>query len=443
MTLAQEQNVFAQDPPSQDEQPQQHNDEWPQELSEDVGTSVNPLTAPGFQSPYKNHHYVPARPPARARIHLLRMRPHRLVHRTPRLPRLPASLAANITFLAIFGLFFLTHAFLGIHYRIYSYMLAVLFGVALECIGYGGRIGMYYDVFAEKNFVLYLVGLTIGPAFFSAAVYLCIGRIIRVYEASEGALTFLKPKTITLGFICCDMISLVLQAAGGGLASAAKTEGARQKGVNVMISGLSTQVVATTVFCCVCMHLMWNVKQGRPEMVNRESEAFRRTSRFRMFLVAIGVATITILIRCIFRVAELSKGFKSKLANDETMFEVWDTTMMIICVAALMAAHPGLTLGHARWKEGAMQHPFWRSQRSHEQQGREMPAGFTAAETVPIGTAITTDCPELEKVPTVADEEAAESVRGSASSERSIIVAEGRAEERAKERVQGYRGLWP
>jgi hypothetical protein len=41
MTLAQEQNVFAQDPPSQDEQPQQHNDEWPQELSEDVGTSVS------------------------------------------------------------------------------------------------------------------------------------------------------------------------------------------------------------------------------------------------------------------------------------------------------------------------------------------------------------------------------------------------------------------
>jgi hypothetical protein len=228
------------------------------------------------------------------------------------------NLAANITFLAIFGFFFLTHAFLGIHYRIYSYMVAVLLGVTLECIGYGGRIGMYYDVFAEKNFVLYLVGLTIGPAFFSAAVYLCIGRIIRIYEASEGALTFLKPKTITLGFICCDMISLVLQAAGGGLASAAKTEDARQKGVNVMIGGLSTQVVATTVFCCVCMHLMWNVKKGRPEMVSKESEAFRRTSRFRLFLSAIGVATITILIRCIFRVAELSKGFKSKLANGES-----------------------------------------------------------------------------------------------------------------------------
>jgi hypothetical protein len=117
--------------------------------------------------------------------------------------------------------------------------------------------------------------------------------------------------------------------------------------------------------------------------------------------------------------------------------------MMIICVVALMAAHPGLTLGHARWKEGAMQHPFWRSQRSHEQQGREMPDDFVSVHNEPIGVAVSTDCPELEKVPTVAGEEAAESLSGSASSERSVMVADQRAEERPEERAHGYRGLWP
>jgi uncharacterized protein YdeI (BOF family) len=43
VTLAQEQNVFAQDPATQYEQPQELNDEWPQELSDsdDMGTPVS------------------------------------------------------------------------------------------------------------------------------------------------------------------------------------------------------------------------------------------------------------------------------------------------------------------------------------------------------------------------------------------------------------------
>lgn len=86
--------------------------------------------------------------------------------------------------------------------------------------------------------------------------------------------------------------------------------------------------------------------------------------------------------------------------------------MMILCVIALTAAQPGITLGHARWKEGAMKHPFWRSQKSHEQQGRTV-LGSEASE-VPVGTAVTTEENELEKTPTVADNEAS-SVSGQGS----------------------------
>ena len=299
------------------------------------------------------------------------------------LPNLPT----NIFFTAFFSLFFLLHLFLGLHRRIYSYMLAVLMGVALECIGYGGRIGMYYDVFAEKNFVLYLCGLTIGPAFFSAAVYLCIGRILRVYdtptavEGKEKGLTYLKPKSITLLFICCDTVSLILQAVGGGLASAAKGEVARQKGVNVMIAGLSAQVVATTLFCCVCGHLIWSVKRGHPERVNTETTGYRRTTRFRMLLGGVAVATVTILIRCVFRVAELSKGFKSKLANGEFCCHcVSELGYVLMCYRRDAIHRMGLN------DDGDLHHrPFDRSSRPYPWSGplegrRHAPPGLALGE---------------------------------------------------------------
>jgi hypothetical protein len=61
------------------------------------------------------------------------------------------------------------------------------------------------------------------------------------------------------------------------------------------------------------------------------------------------IASITIWIRCIFRVAELSNGFNSALANNEIAFMVLEGAMIIIACLCLTAFHPGLCLDIA-WK---------------------------------------------------------------------------------------------
>ncbi|KAL8668303.1 MAG: hypothetical protein Q9168_007061, partial [Polycauliona sp. 1 TL-2023] len=67
----------------------------------------------------------------------------------------------------------------------------------------------------------YLVTLTIAPCFLTAAIYLCLSRIILTYGAH---LARFRPRTYTLIFICCDVFSLVLQAVGGGIADTADTK---------------------------------------------------------------------------------------------------------------------------------------------------------------------------------------------------------------------------
>ena len=91
------------------------------------------------------------------------------------------NMAGNIFIAVIFGLCFLAQAFLGFRYKTWGYMVAALCGLTLEVIGYAGRIMMNGNPFSKNSFLLYLVCLTIAPAFLSACIYLCLGRIIVVY----------------------------------------------------------------------------------------------------------------------------------------------------------------------------------------------------------------------------------------------------------------------
>ncbi|OQU96178.1 hypothetical protein CLAIMM_02292 [Cladophialophora immunda] len=257
------------------------------------------------------------------------------------------SLAGNAFYLAVFCLACLAQIFLGVRYRTWGFMFGMLGGIGLEIMGYVARIQLHYDDFDNNDFIIYLVGLTIGPAFFSGAIYICLARIIAVYGPK---LSVLSPRAITVIFVGCDFFSLVLQAAGGALASLDITPGLAQTGVNLMIAGLASQVASTTVFCGLCLQIVFFVHM-RPGLINRNSSALRRTLAFKLFLLAIVIATVAILIRCSFRVAELSKGFGSDLANDQAMFMVLDGMMMALAVLALSIGHPGPALG-VMWAQG-------------------------------------------------------------------------------------------
>jgi RTA1 like protein len=190
------------------------------------------------------------------------------------------SLGGNAFYLACFSLALLSQIGLGIKFRTWGFMSAMIGGCGLEIVGYIARIMLHNDIFNNNYFIIYLVGLTIGPAFFSAAIYLSLSRIITTYGPT---LSILSARKITAIFIGCDLVSLILQAAGGAIASLADTEADGDMGVNIMIAGLATQVASTFFFCLLCGHLMWAIRK-HPHKVNQDSVQFRREFRFRAFL---------------------------------------------------------------------------------------------------------------------------------------------------------------
>jgi len=67
-------------------------------------------------------------------------------------------------------------------------------------------------------------------------------------------------------------------------------------------------------------------------------------------IIALWAAAILIFIRSVYRVAELSGGFESAIANDEPAFMVFEGPMIILAVVVLTAFHPGFAFDR-RWHE--------------------------------------------------------------------------------------------
>lgn len=194
---------------------------------------------------------------------------------------------------------------------------------------------------------MYLVTLTIAPALMTAAIYLCLARIVHVYGAH---LSFFKPRTYTLVFCGCDLISLILQAAGGALASTADTKSQSDVGKNIMLGGLGFQVFSLILFALCCLDFGIRVWRGRGTW-NPRYLSLVSSRLFKAFLFGLFVASITIFARSVYRCVELSGGFDGTLfVNDEALFMVLEGVMIIIACATLTFLHPAVCFQGA-WHE--------------------------------------------------------------------------------------------
>ena len=99
-----------------------------------------------------------------------------------------------------------------------------------------------------------------SPAFLTAAIYLSLSRLIVVHGVHHARFA---PHTYTIIFVTCDLVSLVLQAAGGGLAATANNASGSQMGVNIMIAGLAFQVVSLVAFMALCGDYWWRGRRSR------------------------------------------------------------------------------------------------------------------------------------------------------------------------------------
>ncbi|KAL3473687.1 RTA1 like protein-domain-containing protein [Aspergillus californicus] len=267
------------------------------------------------------------------------------------------TIAGNSVYAALFGILLIAQIIQFPLYRMWGFSGSMIAGLVLEVLGYAARILFHDDPFSFDYFLMQvpnLICLSIAPVFFCAALYFLLGRIVIAYQGED--ISRLRPRNYAIFFVSCDIIALILQSAGGAMTSSAEDSAGRDVGVNIMIAGLAFQVAALTLFIALTSEFAYRLRRrsrGGPATVDGQSrkDAFagiREKRRWKIFLFALALATITVYTRSIFRVIELNGGFDSELANDEIAFMVLEGGMVSITCICLTALHPGLALGQGR-----------------------------------------------------------------------------------------------
>jgi hypothetical protein len=126
----------------------------------------------------------------------------------------------------------------------------------------------------------------------------------------------LPPPAYYYIFITCDVISLSLQGTGGGMSSS--SSGSSNLGVDIAVAGLSSQVFSLSIFTCLAAD--YAIRYWRAHKGSMATEG-RITKQFSIFVGFLSFAVICILIRCVYRIDELSKGYTTgKLIHNQALF---------------------------------------------------------------------------------------------------------------------------
>jgi len=150
----------------------------------------------------------------------------------------------------------------------------------------------------------------------------------------------IAPRLYTWIFVFADIASIVIQSLGAVIASQASQGKKLQVGNNVMMVGLCSQVATLIIFGLLSVDVFFKVRSYRGQW-NESTIAMRDSGKFKGLMVSIVVAYVTITIRCIYRIAEMAKGWGNPIMQNEPAFIVLDGVMCIVACVALNIFHPG------------------------------------------------------------------------------------------------------
>jgi hypothetical protein len=240
------------------------------------------------------------------------------------------SLGAGIAFCVLFTIALLTHCLYGILNRRWTnYLLAV--GALGELIGWAGRTCSSQCPYNSSCFLIQIVTLVIAPVFFAAALFVMLAQ----FTVQRGPQYSLLPAKLYLYvFVTCDIIALLVQAAGAGIASHEfdQPNGDPEKGTNIVVGGLGFQVAAMSVFFLCFLSFIF--KSFRAPWPKHEA----------ILVIALLISFTSLYIRCIYRTVQLAQGWLGYLSRHERFFVGLDATLMVVCVGIFVFANPGTLL---------------------------------------------------------------------------------------------------
>ncbi|TFK64943.1 RTA1-domain-containing protein [Pluteus cervinus] len=247
-----------------------------------------------------------------------------------------------ILFLVLFTLSTVVHTGQATYYRMWWLFPSVILGGLGEILGWSGRLWSNRNLDLQTPFMIQISTTIISPTFILAANFIIFGRIIDYLGTGYSRL---PARLYSRILITCDIVSLVVQGAGGGIASAATTEDGANQGAHIMLGGIVFQFVIITLYAALATEFLIRYIHNNPfTSRTNNSQRGEMTFRARIMLGALGFNTLCLFIRAIYRIIELSDGWHGRVIHTQVFFNALDGGMVILAIYTFNFIHPGMFL---------------------------------------------------------------------------------------------------
>ncbi|KAH7007651.1 RTA1 like protein-domain-containing protein [Ilyonectria destructans] len=212
------------------------------------------------------------------------------------------------------------------------FVIPLILGSIFESIGYCGRVAS-----ADQSpnwtlgpYVVQTLLLLVAPALFAATIYMELGKIILFVDGETRSL--IPKKWMTKIFVTGDVLSFVLQGAGGGIQSSGTLE-ALETGTHIIVGGLFVQLIFFGIFILIAVAFHLKIREA-PTTISASGVPWKR------HMLALYAASGLIMVRSVFRLVEYLQGFDGYLLYHEVYLYIFDAALMFLTLVLLNVVHP-------------------------------------------------------------------------------------------------------
>ncbi|KAI0888535.1 putative RTA1 domain protein [Annulohypoxylon maeteangense] len=251
------------------------------------------------------------------------------------LPSKPAGFA----FMALFSVATLGHLVYFFWLRAWFFIPFLLGGIA-ELFGYYSRAMAHDEPILAKWFILQNLLILAGAPFLAASVYMSLGRIAAVLDATHHSLLSLRWMTrlyvlIDFGCIFTQLIGSILPASGDP--SAIRTSRI------ILLSGIITQFVALSFFVLQIVFLYNRIKRDLTTVLLHDPSI-----RWQFHFYSISLVALLLILRAVVRAVEYLQGEDGYVISHESFIYAFDGAPMFLVMLIFLILHPARLIKDVR-----------------------------------------------------------------------------------------------
>ncbi|KAI0669854.1 RTA1-domain-containing protein [Trametes maxima] len=265
------------------------------------------------------------------------------------------SASGSIVFLLLFIFTTILHSVQATRTRTWWLLWTVVLAGTGEILGWAARSRSHYAPLDGNAYLMQTVVLIISPTPLIGALFVTFGRMsVRLGQQYSR----LSPRLYSKVFIAADIVALLIQSVGGGIAASSNDVTTGRLGSNIMLGGIVFQLISLTVFCVLLIEYLFRRFNDRP-LGSKHYAMSTDSSRSPtmsgsswtpverpMVQLAVGlcIEAILLYIRAIYRTVELADGWTGKVIQTQYLFFLFDGVMVLLTMTALNVCHPGKLL---------------------------------------------------------------------------------------------------